>query len=295
MAQITIIIPTYQSGHMIAKALDSVKAQTIPDWELVVVDDASKDSTGQVIHNFTTAVSNKVIYIKNNIRLGVAACRNIGLKNAKGEFVAFLDADDFWEKNHLEKGLATLTKGADFCYSGFYIFDRNSEKILNTFKPDNKIINNTLIEIFKRSFIQTSSCAILSRKLVETVGKFDEKFLIGEDWDYWIRALLCGFTMRYSGYVTCYYNKHGANIMYNTLLLSENVINFYHKYLDSEKLPRQLRKKYYAKSLFNHARLIRSTDPQGALNEFTKAWKIYPLAFHYIVWILYTGINKIWH
>ena len=98
MPEVSVIIPTYNRAKIVTKAIDSVLAQTYKDFEIVVVDDGSIDNTKEVIHNF----KNRVIrYTRNRENRGQAYARNKGVKIAKGEYIAFLDSDDFWLPNKL--------------------------------------------------------------------------------------------------------------------------------------------------------------------------------------------------
>lgn len=98
----SIIICTYNRAHLLPRALDSLLAQTEEDWEAIIVDDASADNTHAVVQNYMQDNAN-IRYVKTQgeKNLGVAAARNVGVRNAKGAWVTFLDSDDAYETNHL--------------------------------------------------------------------------------------------------------------------------------------------------------------------------------------------------
>ena len=94
---ISIIIPVYNSEVTLRRCLDSVISQSISDWELILIDDGSTDKSGEICEEYASKDKRiKVFYKKNG---GVSSARNVGLDNAKGEWIAFVDADDFVRRN----------------------------------------------------------------------------------------------------------------------------------------------------------------------------------------------------
>jgi glycosyltransferase involved in cell wall biosynthesis len=100
---ISVIIPTYNRAHLVGRAIRSVLAQTFQDWELIVVDDGSSDNTEEVVCSFQDP---RICYISHEVNRGGSAARNTGIKVARGEYVSFLDSDDEWLPEKLEKQLA---------------------------------------------------------------------------------------------------------------------------------------------------------------------------------------------
>mgnify|MGYP005844005933 CR=1 FL=1 len=99
---ISVIVPTHNRGHLIKRAIESILNQTFQDFEVIVVDDGSTDSTEEVIKKIN---NNKVVYVKHDSNKGASAARNTGIKNSRGKYIAFLDSDDIWLKDKLEKQL----------------------------------------------------------------------------------------------------------------------------------------------------------------------------------------------
>ena len=95
----SVIVPVYNGEKFIDKAIESVFAQTVSDWELIIVNDGSSDNTLSVLEKYADNEKIKIISQKNS---GVSVARNNGVKNSKGDYIAFLDADDVWYENHLE-------------------------------------------------------------------------------------------------------------------------------------------------------------------------------------------------
>ncbi len=102
--KISIIVPTYNSEKFISASIFSVKNQTHSNWELIIIDDCSSDNTGQVIKEFSSS-DHRIKYIKLDKNSGAAVARNRGVEIASGEYLAFLDSDDVWLPNKLERQL----------------------------------------------------------------------------------------------------------------------------------------------------------------------------------------------
>lgn len=114
---ITIITPTYNRGHLIERAIKSVLAQTYTNWELLIVDDASTDNTPEVMAQYT---DERIHYIRYKNNGGNAVARNVGVKAAKGEYIAFVDSDDEYHPVYLERAMSTLNSNpnASFLWAG---------------------------------------------------------------------------------------------------------------------------------------------------------------------------------
>jgi len=117
---ITVITPAYNAARFIAETISSVQKQTYTNWEhLVVIDCNSKDNTDQIVQDIAT-FDPRVKCVKSPEAYGAAQNRNVGLKLAQGEFIAFIDADDLWHPNKLSKQINfMMQKGVDFSYTGF--------------------------------------------------------------------------------------------------------------------------------------------------------------------------------
>ena len=130
---VSIIMPSYNTAPYIAESIRSVIAQTYTDWELIIVDDASTDSTDDVVGKFTELaevntkdLSSKIHYLKNDRNRGAAYSRNRALREAKGRWIAFLDSDDLWATGKLEKQIAFMEKnGYAFSYTRYGEMDEN--------------------------------------------------------------------------------------------------------------------------------------------------------------------------
>lgn len=127
---VSIIMPAYNAEKYISESIESVLAQTYKNWELIIVDDCSRDSTRQIINGYMQKDSRvKFIFLKQNS--GAAVARNVAIENAKGRYIAFLDSDDLWKKEKLKKQLDFMQKGSyAFSFTSYqYLKQTDNEKL----------------------------------------------------------------------------------------------------------------------------------------------------------------------
>ena len=118
---VSIITPSYNTARFIAETINSVLAQTYTNWEMIIVDDCSKDDTDAVVSSFADS---RIRYLKNEKNSGAAVSRNRALREAKGKWVAFLDSDDLWEPTKLEKQIAFMEHNdCHFSYTNYREID----------------------------------------------------------------------------------------------------------------------------------------------------------------------------
>ncbi len=183
MPVISVIIPAYNSSKTILSTIKSVLNQTFSDFELIIINDGSTDSTLEVIRNVLDSRI-KIFSYPNN---GVAVSRNQGIKNASGELIAFLDADDLWTPDKLELQLKALKNNpnAALAYSWTDFIDENGQ-IVNT--GMRTVINgNAYTELLKSNFLQNGSNPLIHKYVLDRIGGFDESLPAAQDWDLYLR------------------------------------------------------------------------------------------------------------
>lgn len=125
---VSIIMPSYNTGRFIAETLESVLAQTYENWEIILVDDCSTDNTDEVVAPFLA--DPRIKYIKNEKNSGAAVSRNRALREATGRWIAFLDSDDLWSPDKLEKQIAFMEEnGYLFSYTNYIEIDEDSKPL----------------------------------------------------------------------------------------------------------------------------------------------------------------------
>jgi len=187
---ISVIIPTYNSEQFILQSVISVFKQSYKNYELIVVDDGSTDNTRNLLNQYRKNL--QYIYQKNS---GVSSARNTGIKKSKGEYIAILESDDFYEKYFLEE-LAEFIDiiDTDIVYCNMNIVDENNKNIGIRYKKEPEPV--TIKRMLIQNYIVPSQ-TLIRKKLIENIGLFDEQIEVGDDWDFWLRALLNGCNFKY--------------------------------------------------------------------------------------------------
>ena len=125
---VSIIMPSYNTGCFIKETIESVLAQSYPTWELIIVDDCSTDNTDEVVIQYLA--DERIRYIKNDTNSGAAVSRNRALREAKGKWIAFLDSDDLWFPEKLEKQIRFMENGNyHFSYTRYEEINEGSEPL----------------------------------------------------------------------------------------------------------------------------------------------------------------------
>lgn len=181
--KVSIIIPTFNRAKKLESALVSVIGQTYENFEILVVDDGSTDNTKEVVDSFS---DNRIIYFKKPNEKHPSIARNYALEYVKGDYVAFLDSDDSWKKDKLEKQVRFLegSPGYVYCFTQASGIQNGDRTLVSGWFPikSGKIFNSLLF----RNFVVTSSVLVRSKDLLEEKG-FPENLKIAEDLDLWLR------------------------------------------------------------------------------------------------------------
>lgn len=178
-------MPTYNLAPFIAEAINSVMSQTYTNWELIIVDDGSKDNTKEIVKDLTSK-STKIRYISFEKNKGISKARNHGISLAKGQFLAFLDSDDVWLKEKLEIQTSFLIreKEASFVFSSYRRMSSNGKKVSSVIPAANRISRD---ELFKGNNIPLLT-VIINREHFDQV-QFNEKVKTCEDYCLWLDLL----------------------------------------------------------------------------------------------------------
>jgi glycosyltransferase involved in cell wall biosynthesis len=178
---ISVVIPTYNRASFLKEAIDSVLSQTYRDFELIVVDDGSTDGTPELLLSYGHKI--KVIKKANK---GPSASRNRGIKAAKGDWMAFLDSDDIWKPDKLEKQVQFIKDNPEIkiCQTE-EIWIRNGKRVNP--RKKHEMHSGWIYEQCLPLCIVSPSSVMIHRDVFEKVGLFDETMLACEDYDLWLR------------------------------------------------------------------------------------------------------------
>ena len=214
MPRFSIIIPVYNVGAYVEQSLASVFAQTLRDFELIVVDDGSTDDTADRVKAFAGQGVLRYVYQTN---AGPAAARNTGLELANGEFIAFLDSDDLWHPRkleaHLEQMQAHPSLGMSFNWFEV-LYDRPTEqRVAPWFAPP---VNATLewADFLERNWTGTSSTVVVRAESLNQ-RRFDPRFRTGEDYHLWLEIAQAGWAIGFVPEVLTVYRKRQSSLTVN--------------------------------------------------------------------------------
>jgi len=220
----SVIMPAYNAEGFVCHALDSVAGQTFINYEIIVVDDGSRDGTYDIISSWVKEhpeVNIKIIQQENK---GIGGARNTGIQYAKGVFVAFLDADDIWLEQKLEfvaNHIEEVPNVDLVCHDEWLQKDKAGRERL-TYGPYTTYRNL----LFNGNCISTSATIVRRQKILE-VGGFSEDMQFNgvEDYDLWLRLAQAGSRIEYLHKILSEYRVWGQGITNNVALHNQNSLN----------------------------------------------------------------------
>lgn len=225
---ISIIIPCYNAEKYIAETIQSVINQTHKNWELIIVNDGSTDNSIEII--------NKYIDLDNRIKLinkentGVSDTRNKGIVLAKGEFMAFLDADDVWNSDFLESTLLKFSSdhSLGLVHSDNQIINEYSEKLGQINTSFEGYVLDKLLLGGENEYIFAISSVVVKKEVVENVGQFDVRLSNGADHEFYFRVAN-KYKIGRVPKIGIYYRLHANNMHANIELLEKDTLAIYKK------------------------------------------------------------------
>lgn len=296
-AQISVIIPAYNQGHYLAKAVKSVLAQTYTAWEAIIVDDGSTDDTAEVAATFSDP---RIRYIYQENR-GLSGARNTGIRHARGNYLTYLDSDDCFVP---EKLALLVTELEDKPHLGFVAgqaipVDERGCQIGKTFKegppedPVRWLLGNPL----------HVGSVLVRRSWQERVGFFDERLRSYEDWDMWLRLARAGCQMGWVPRPVSLYRFHTGQMTRDGRQMTEATLAVLDKFFKDDSLPeswRAMEDTAYSRAYLRAAaQAYREEDLASARDHLSQAVSLDPeltadggaaLAAHVAAW---TDLPKI--
>jgi glycosyltransferase involved in cell wall biosynthesis len=229
--RVSIITPAYNAARFLGATIESVCAQTVDDWELLVVDDGSTDES--------VAIAECVGKRDSRVRLlrqpnaGPSAARNHGMRAARGAFFAFLDSDDQWMPEFLEHQLDVFARypDADLVTANAYYLGgpQNGQPRRKPSEGNPTLTLENIIQNDSAVFIMT----VFRREVFERIGGFDEGQWTSEDYDFWIRAALAGFVFRVSTRPLALYRRHEGSLSADGPRMLRGILHTYGKTRDA--------------------------------------------------------------
>ena len=181
---VSVILPTYNRAHLVERALASVLNQGYRDFELLVVDDGSRDDTANVVQNMSDP---RIRYIRHETNRGVSAARNTGIKAAQGYYIGFQDSDDYWLPTKLEEQVTLLHKFPEVGVVYTSLVKKCGDREVIVPERNASIKSGSITnELLFRNLVGTPT-ALVKRALFGEYGGFDETMSCYEDWELWLR------------------------------------------------------------------------------------------------------------
>lgn len=183
---VSIIMPAYNAADTIKQSINSVLNQTYPNWELIIIDDGSKDETIQIIEHFKVN-NQRIKFYRNDNNLGVSETRNKGIDKASGNLIAFLDSDDMWVNEKLEKQIKEMKNlNSDFSFTSATFMDEENRML----EGDFIVPNITDYRKLKRHNVISCSSVMINKKFFKEHKM--ERDDIHEDYVLWLKILKQG-------------------------------------------------------------------------------------------------------
>jgi glycosyltransferase involved in cell wall biosynthesis len=275
---ISIVIPTYNHAKFLRTALDSIIVQSIPDWEVIVVNNYSQDDTVSLVNSYKDPRIKLVNFSNNGI---ISASRNYGISITKAPLVAFLDSDDLWYPNKLSSCINKLAQGYDFvCHAEVWVGPGARRREVFYGPAERATYRSLLLE---GNCISTSA-VVVKREWIESVGGFSiqPEFVTAEDYELWLKLAKAGARIGFVGEILGEYLIHDGNQSRIALrnMDAEMEVFLSHKNRFLENISRQ--------AINRRASLIYYGGARGLQNS-GKHWQAWPLFFKAVVtypWVL---------
>jgi glycosyltransferase involved in cell wall biosynthesis len=234
---VSVVIPAYNCAQYIAQAVQSVLDQSFTSFEIIIVNDGSPDAAA--LETALLPFKSQVAYIKQSSR-GPAGARNTGIRCAQGKYVAFLDGDDYWSREHLAKQIEMLERqgGLELAYCDCVLI-KDEKPFTRAFQlqPQAQFVSFESL-LAEDSAISTSS-TVVSRAAIMAAGLFDEDFVRCEDFDLWLRMSFSGVRMDYHPDAEVYHRINSVGLSANRIAMIQDLIRVYQKTATQLRLSRR--------------------------------------------------------
>jgi len=186
---VSVIIPTYNRAEDLKRAIDSVLKQTFQDFEILIIDNHSSDATDEMISH----INNATIFVhKINNRGIIAASRNLGIKAARGKYIAFLDSDDWWTVDKLNRSVEELDKGMDLVYHDLFLVKKLKEKKYFEKVGVRSLDKAVYDDLLRNGSAIPNSSVVVRTELLRKINGLSEdiRLIAAEDYECWLRLSL---------------------------------------------------------------------------------------------------------
>jgi glycosyltransferase involved in cell wall biosynthesis len=262
--RVSVLIPACRAAAYLGTALASVATQTCNDWEILVFEDGIYDDTAAIVRAFAATTANRVELLRSATNLGVSRARNALLDVARGEYIAFLDADDTWEPDHLALALALLAAApADWFIGGTNTMDEQGRYLQRDIIPAPRPAAAIPTALLRCNFVLTGAVVVRAEPFARGL-RFDPALTIGEDLDLWIGLVAAGCRPVFASRATFNYRKHSASTTADPVRFPEAFSGLFEKHLGDPLVDQRLCRRLLAEMLLNVARMTWRREPARA-------------------------------
>ena len=275
---ISIVIPTYNRSEKLKRALESIIAQTFSNWEVIIVDNSSTDDTDEMLDGFKNYPI-RVFKIRNN---GIiAASRNLGIRESVGEWIAFLDSDDWWHCNKLEIVVDNFSSRNDLYYHDLQVIKNHSmlpfyKKTINSCQVKTPIYDN----LIKFGNVIGNSSVVVRKSLIIKINGLSENpnLVASEDYDCWLRLSTITDNFKYIPEVLGFYEINKVNTT-NAQLSLINLKSIKDIYLNSFLLKHEIKipvwwQYSFARSLYRTNQIKKAREILSKLIKRNLSWSL---------------------
>lgn len=273
MPKVSVIIPAYNAMSFLPKTLDSVLQQTFTDFEVLIVNDGSSDNIVQ----WANSLTDERVKLISQSNQGVSTARNTAISKARGEYIAFLDADDLWQETKIEKQVQFLDNNptVGLVATWMILIDEQGNlgsEVKLDFKQGN--VKKKLMEV---NLISCGSIPMVRCDCFDAVGLFEPNLRFGEDWEMWMR-IAEKYNFGLIKELLVYYRQHPKNSSKNYQEILPDFDRLIKKMFSSvsPELQPKLNKTYGGMNLYIAWKSLEAKDYQGANNFCKRASKYYP-------------------
>ena len=239
---VSVIVPVFNRDNFVRDALDSILGQSYAQVEIVAVNDGSTDNSLAILREYEDRYRGQVIVIDQENQ-GQVKSRNNAILKANGEYIAFLDSDDLWLPDKLEKQIPLFVGDVGLVYSAVYIINERN-KVVTTELCEENVRGDIYLHLLVKNRM-TGGSVVVCREAIDKVGLFDESFPAAENWDLWIR--ICKYyTTDYINEPLVKYRRHSGNMSGDEVLMIEAIENILNKHSVSETDSSEVKAAYTA-------------------------------------------------
>lgn len=271
---VSVVIPVYNGSRFVVAAVRSALEQTHVPADVVVVDDGSTDGTADLL---TTQFGPRIQLLRRQ-NGGVSVARNVGVEVATGELIAFLDADDEWLPNKLERQVAALTANPELglVHCGVEDIDDSGTSLACHLDGMAGWVATDLVLLQRPVILGGGSGIVVRRRVLDAVGRFDPRLSTSADWDLFVR-IAARYPVGFVPEVLLRYRRHGASMSANVELMRRDMSLALHKAFLSGNVPRKVRRRAYARlHIILAGSHFAAGRPQNALPHLLRAAVLQP-------------------